>query len=257
MTDAAELVHLEIESGIATITLDSPRNRNALSAQLRGELQTHLTTAIDSDAVRAIVLTHTGTVFCAGMDLKESRGASASEQGVNDFPDTLRLIWTSPTPVIARLAGPARAGGVGLVSACDLAIAADTVTFAFSEVRIGVIPALISVPLVPKVQPTALHELFLTGEAFDARRAAEIGLITKAVPADGLDAEVERYAEMLRLGAPSALAATKLLLRGDSARSMSDDLAAMTTVSAERFASEEGQEGIRAFTEKRKPSWAV
>ncbi|WP_028938681.1 enoyl-CoA hydratase-related protein [Pseudonocardia spinosispora] len=251
-----ELVHLEIESGIATITLDSPHNRNALSAQLRGELHAHLTSAIDSDAVRAIVLTHTGTVFCAGMDLKESRGASASEQGVADFPETLRLIWTSPTPVIARLAGPARAGGVGLISACDLAIAADTVTFAFTEVRIGVVPAVISVPLVPQVQPAALHELFLTGETFDARRAAEIGLITKAVPADGLDAEVTRYAEMLRLGAPSALAATKVLLRGSAARTMSDDLAAMAEVSAERFASEEGQEGIRAFMEKRKPSWA-
>lgn len=253
MTD--ELVHLEIDSGIATITLDSPRNRNALSTQLRRELQRHLDTAIAADEARVIVLTHTGTVFCAGMDLKESRGASAAEQGVNDFPDTLRAIWTSPTPVIARLAGPARAGGVGLVAACDFAVAAEQVTFAFSEVRIGVVPALISVPLVPKVAPAALYELFLTGEAFGAARAAEIGLVTSAVSADTLDAEVARYAEMLRLGAPGALAATKQLLRGPSSRTMADDLAAMTTFSAERFASAEGQEGIRAFTEKRSPSW--
>jgi methylglutaconyl-CoA hydratase len=252
---STEVVHLEVDSGIATVTLDSPHNRNALSAQLRGELQAHLIAAIDSDEVRTIVLTHTGTVFCAGMDLKESLGADAADQGVNDFPDTLRLIWTSPTPVIARLSGPARAGGVGLVSVCDLAIAEEEVTFAFSEVRIGVVPALISVPLVPQIQPSALHELFLTGEPFDARRAAEIGLITKAVPAEHLDDEVRRYTEMLRLGAPGALAATKLLLRGPTARTMSDDLAAMTMVSAERFASEEAQEGIRAFTEKRKPSW--
>src|ERR1700754_623102 len=144
MTGPAELVHLEIDSGVATITLDSPTNRNALSRQLRRELQAHLRTAIESDEARVIVLTHTGTVFCAGMDLKESRGPSAGEQGIQDFPDTLRLIWTSPTPVVARLSGPARAGGVGLVAACDLAVAAEEVTFAFSEVRIGVVPAVIS-----------------------------------------------------------------------------------------------------------------
>jgi methylglutaconyl-CoA hydratase len=255
MTD--ELVHLEIDAGIATITLDSPANRNALSTQLRRELRDHLDTAIGSDRARVIVLTHTGTVFCAGMDLKESRGASAAEQGVNDFPDTLRRIWDSPTPVIAKLAGPARAGGVGLVAACDLAVAAEPVTFAFSEVRIGVVPAVISVPLIPQVQPAALYQLFLTGESFDARRAAEIGLITSAVPADAVDAEVQRFADMLRLGAPGALAATKELLRGPVSATMADDLAAMTTLSAARFASEEGQEGIRAFVEKRKPSWAV
>jgi methylglutaconyl-CoA hydratase len=255
MTD--ELVHLEIDAGIATITLDSPANRNALSAQLRGELRDRLDTAIKSDQARVIVLTHTGTVFCAGMDLKESRGANAGTQGVNDFPDVLRLLWDSPTPVIARLAGPARAGGVGLVAACDLAVAVEQVTFAFTEVRIGVVPAVISVPLIPRVQPAALYQLFLTGEAFDARRAAEIGLISRAVPAEALDAEVLRYAEMLRLGAPSALAATKELLRGPASRTMGEDLAAMTKLSAARFASEEGQEGIRAFVEKRPPSWAV
>jgi methylglutaconyl-CoA hydratase len=257
MTEPAELVHLEIDSGVATITLDSPANRNALSSQLRRELQAHLRTAIESEDTRVIVLTHTGTVFCAGMDLKESRGASAAEQGPRDFPDTLRLIWTSPTPVVARLAGPARAGGVGLVAACDLAVAVEDVTFAFSEVRIGVVPAVISVPLIPQVQPAALHELLLTGEAFDARRAAAIGLISSAVPAAALDAEVRRYTDMLRLGAPGALAATKQLLRSRSASTMADDLAAMTALSAERFASEEGQEGIRAFVEKRPPAWAA
>jgi methylglutaconyl-CoA hydratase len=251
-----ELVHLEIDAGVATVTLDSPRNRNALSAQLRTELRAHLDTAIASDEARVVVLTHTGTVFCAGMDLKESRGASADNQGVNDFPDTLRAIWNSPTPIIARLAGPARAGGVGLVSACDFALAADAVTFAFSEVRIGVVPAVISVPLVPQVNPAALYELFLTGESFSAARAADIGLITRAVPEPELDSEVGRFTDMLRLGAPGALAATKELLRGPAARTMAEDLAVMTKLSAERFASEEGQEGIRAFVEKRKPSWA-
>jgi methylglutaconyl-CoA hydratase len=124
-------------------------------------------------------------------------------------------------------------------------------------VRIGVVPAVITVPLVPKVTPTALHELFLTGEPFDARRAAEIGVITRAVPAAGLDDEVRRYTDMLRLGAPGALAATKELLRRRVTATMADDFAAMTEFSAERFASEEGQEGILAFAEKRKPSWVA
>jgi methylglutaconyl-CoA hydratase len=149
-----------------------------------------------------------------------------------------------------------RAGGTGLVAACDLAVAAEGVNFAFTEVRIGVVPAVISVPLVPKVLPTALHELFLTGETFDAHRAAAIGLITSAVPASGLDDEVRRYTGMLRLGAPGALAATKELLRRPATATMVNDYAAMTEFSAARFASEEGQEGIAAFGEKRPPSWA-
>ncbi len=118
-----ELVHLDTTAGVATITLDSPANRNALSAQLRRELLAHLDTAIADAAARVIVLTHTGPVFCSGMDLKESRGAGAQDQGVNEFPAILERIWTSPTPVLARLAGPARAGGVGLVAACDIAVA--------------------------------------------------------------------------------------------------------------------------------------
>src|SRR5690606_37634173 len=208
-----ELVHLDVAAGVATITLDSPANRNALSAQLRRELLAHLQTAIDDPGARVIVLSHTGRVFCSGMDLKESRGAGAQDQGVNQFPAILERIWSSPTPVVARVAGPARAGGVGLVAACDIAVAAEDATFAFSEVRLGLVPAVISVTVLPRLLPRAAHELLLTGETFDGRRAARIGLVNSAVPADGVDAEVTRYAEMLRLGAPGALAATKELLR--------------------------------------------
>ncbi len=249
-----ELVHLDVAAGVATITLDSPDNRNALSAQVRRELLAHLDTAIGDDAVRVLVLTHTGRVFCAGMDLKESRGAGAQNQGVNEVPAILGRLWASPKPVIARVAGPARAGGVGLVAACDIAIAAQGATFAFSEVRIGVVPAVISVTVLPRLLPRAAHELFLTGETFDAARAVTVGLVNASVPADGLDAEVARYAEMLRLGAPGALAATKAMLQ---APGMEDRFAAMQELSAGFFAGEEGQEGIRAFAEKRTPAWAV
>ena len=254
---ADELVHLDVERGAATITLDSPANRNALSAQLRRELLAALDAAIADPAARVIVLTHTGPVFCAGMDLKETRGASADQQGIMEFPAILERIWTSPTPVLARLAGPARAGGVGMVAACDIAVAADTTTYAFSEVRIGVVPAVISVTVLPRLTTRAAHELFLTGETFDAARAVGIGLLTAAVPADALDAEVDRYVGMLRLGAPGALAATKQLLLDAPTGSMSERFAAMQRLSAGFFAGEEGQEGMRAFAEKRPPSWAT
>jgi len=248
-------VHLGVEHGVATITLDSPANRNALSARLRRELRDHLRTTADDEAVRVVVLSHTGTVFCAGMDLKESRGASSSEQGVNEFPQILELIWTHPKPVVARLAGPARAGGVGIVAACDIAVAAEEVGFAFTEVRIGVVPAVISVTVVPRLLPRAAHELFLTGETFDAHRAAAIGLINSAVPAERLDEEVRRYTGMLALGGPTALAATKAMLRRPRPASMTEDFADMLALSTRHFAGEEGQEGIRAFAEKRPASW--
>ena len=252
---ADELVHLGVERGVATITLDSPHNRNALSAQLRRELRDHLAATADDPATRVVVLTHTGPVFCAGMDLKESRGAGAADQGVNEFPQILELIWTHPKPVVARLAGPARAGGVGIVAACDIAVAAEEVSFAFTEVRIGVVPAVISVTVLPRMLPRPAHELFLTGEQFDARRGVEVGLLNSAVPAGRLDDEIRRYCDLLALGAPGALAATKAMLRREPAPSMAADFDAMLRLSARHFASTEGQEGMRAFAEKRAPSW--
>ncbi|MFC6090624.1 enoyl-CoA hydratase-related protein [Saccharothrix lopnurensis] len=252
---ADELVHYGVRRGIATITLDSPRNRNALSRQLRAELTAHLDTATADDAVRVVVLSHTGPVFCSGMDLREAGGASADQQGVNEFPAILERLWTSPKPVVARLAGPARAGGVGLVAACDIAIAVDTATFAFSEVRIGVVPAVISVTVLPRLLPRAAHELFLTGETFAAPRAAAIGLINSAVPAEGLDDEVTRYTDMLALGAPGALAATKRVLREPRAEDLGVAFADMLELSARHFGGPEGQEGIAAFVAKRPPSW--
>ncbi|MFC5287511.1 enoyl-CoA hydratase-related protein [Actinokineospora guangxiensis] len=252
---ADELVHYEISRGVARITLDSPHNRNALSAQLRRELRAHLASAVEDDAVRVIVLDHTGPVFCAGMDLKEAGGASATEQGVNEFPAILEQIWTSPKPVVAKLGGPARAGGVGIVAAADIAVAAEDATFAFTEVRIGVVPAIISVTVLPRLLPRAAHELFLTGEKFDAHRAVEIGLLNAAVPANKLDDQVEYYTDMLALGGPNALSATKAMLRRQRPSDMSSDFADMLALSARHFASEEGQEGISSFAEKRPARW--
>ncbi|APU16928.1 MULTISPECIES: enoyl-CoA hydratase-related protein [Actinoalloteichus] len=249
------LVRHRVADGTATITLDSPHNRNALSARLRRELRDLLIADIADESVRVIVLDHTGPVFCSGMDLRESRGAGAADQGVNEFPELLELIWTSPTPVVARLAGPARAGGVGLVAAADIAVAADTATFAFSEVRLGVVPAVISVTVLPRLAARAAHELFLTGETFDAARAVDIGLLNSAVAAEDLDAEVSRMTRMLAAGGPAALAATKAMLRSPRSGRLTEEFADMLALSARHFAGAEGQEGMRAFAEKRPPSW--
>jgi methylglutaconyl-CoA hydratase len=243
-----ELVHLSVLSGIATITLDSPANRNALSTPVRAQLLDALERAAD-DSVRVVVLDHTGPAFCAGMDLTEA------PEAVNELPHILERMWTHPKPVVAKLAGHARAGGIGLLAAADIAVAAAHTTFAFTEVRLGVVPAVISVTVLAQLLPRAAHELFLTGETFDATRARAIGLLNSAVPADQLDDEVNRYTGMLLKGGPQALALTKQLLRRSSEPTMAREFAAMLELSAARFASAEGQEGIRAFAEKRPASW--
>ena len=253
-----ELVHLEIASGVATITLDSPQNRNALSRQFTAELAAHMDAAIRDSAVRVIVLTATGTVFCSGADLKEQR--EANQAGGNTGPTALAPIleamWDAPKPVVGRINGAARAGGMGLVAACDIAVGVEDSTFAVNEVRIGVIPAIISVVLVRKLSMPTTMQLFLTGETFSGARAAEIGLLNEAVPAADLDASVGRYLDALRMGAPQAVAGAKRLVREVPAMEMHLAFEQMAKRSAVHFASAEALEGMTAFAEKRPPAWA-
>ena len=253
----SELVHRETAGGVATITLDSPHNRNALSRQLTAELEAHVRAAIADPASRVIVLTGSGTVFCSGADLKEQREANqaGAPTGPTALSPILEAIWHSPKPVVGRINGPARAGGLGLVAACDISVAPAETTFAVNEVRIGVIPAIISVVLLRKLTITTAMELFLTGEAFTGARAAEIGLLTAAVPAPDLDAAVGRDLEALRLGAPNALAGAKRLVREVPAMEMHQAFAEMARRSAEHVASPEALEGMTAFAEKRPPAW--
>lgn len=190
----------------------------------------------------------------ATTDLKEARQPRGQEGSTDDFVAVLGALWASDKPVVARLAGPARAGGLGLAAVCDFVVAADTTTYAFSEVRLGVVPAVISVPLRQRVSASDLHRLFLTGEVFDAHHAVKIGLLTAAVPQDALDDEVRRLTDLLSLGGPAATAATKRLLR-PSAAAFVDELRAMQALSQTYFSSPEGQEGMRAFAEKRPASW--
>ena len=251
-----ELVHGKVADGVATITLDSPANRNALSARLLRELAVHLDAALGRADARVVVLTHTGPAFCAGMDLREAGGAGAGDQAVAALPGVLETLWTASVPVVARLAGAVRGGGIGIVAACDIVLAAPEVTFAFPEVRLGVVPAVVSATVLPRLRPRDAQELFLTGEGVDAARAAEIGLVSRAVDGlDALDAEVDRIVAMLRLGAPGAVAATKAMLRRGRP-SLAADLEELSALSAAHFAGAEGQEGIRARAERRPPSWA-
>lgn len=254
------LVRLEIADGVARIVLDSPRNRNALSRALRAELRQAWRSALADPAVRVLVLTHTGPVFCAGMDLKETAVEQPGSEGVRELPELLQLVARSPKPVIAALAGPARAGGIGLAAAADLVVAAPTATFAFSEVRIGLIPAVISVPVLDRMHPVIARELLLTGEVFDAATALRAGLLNAvaddAGPASGAGVQrvVDGWVTALKAGGPTALAGTKALLRrgfDDSDERYAD----LLELSARQFSSDEAREGATAFAQKRAPAW--
>jgi methylglutaconyl-CoA hydratase len=242
--------------GVTTLTLDSPANRNALSTALAGRLEAALAAAVADPTVRVLVLSHTGPVFCSGADLAETAAAGADTRlPVEALADLIAALWECPKPVVARLAGPARAGGIGLVAAADIAVCADSATFAFTEVRLGVVPAVISATVLRRMSPRAAAELYLTGEVFDARRAAEAGLVTAAVPAERLDAVVERHCAALARGGPQALAGTKQLLRRAPAATVRADLDHLTTYSAGFFRSAEGREGVAARRERRDPAW--
>ena len=250
------LVRTVTAAGVTTLTLDSPANRNALSTPLMREFLEGLTAALTDTAVRAVVISHTGPVFCSGADLKETAEARANGRVPAEMlADVLAAIWEYPKPVLARIAGPARAGGLGLIAAADIAVCAREATFAFSEVRLGVIPAVISATVLPRLAPRAAAELYLTGDVFDGAKAAQIGLVTAAVEADGLDDAVRAYCDSLVKGGPLALAGTKQLLRRPTAESIRADLADLSARSAGYFRSAEGREGVAAFREKRPPSW--
>jgi enoyl-CoA hydratase len=249
------LVQYGVDRAIATITLDSPANRNALSAQLVDELSAHLSSAAADDDVRAVVLTHTGTVFCAGADLKEQATEGGPEQGTRRMLGLLRSIVELPKPVVARIDGAVRAGGIGIVGACDIAIASSGSSFAFTEVRLGLAPAIISLTTLGRLTERAAARYYLTGERFDARTAADCGLITLAT--DELDAETAGMCDALRTCSPQGLAATKPLttrLVRAAFDQQADDLQAL---SAQLFGSDEAREGMLAFLQKRPPRWAA
>ena len=243
------LVHCTVDRGVATITLDSQENRNALSRGLLADLHAALDRT-EADDVRAVVLTHAGPSFCAGADLKERRDGPADS---TPMVDAMRRLSDHRVPTIAAVTGAVRAGGIGLMASCDIVVVASATTFAFTEVRIGVAPAIISVPIVRRVTPTALAMPFLTGAPFDAHEARRIGLVDVAT--DDVRAVVDHLTEGVLLGAPRAVAETKALLRRVPTLGRDEAYDEMRVLSETLFSSADAQEGMRAFAERRAPAW--
>ena len=248
------LVRYAVERGVATLTLDSPHNRNALSSRLVAELGQGLDRAGADGSVRAVVLTHTGGVFCAGADLSEASAGDPTSTP-RKLVDLMRALAELPKPVVAKVDGHVRAGGLGLLGACDLAVAGPKSTFAFTEVRLGLAPAVISLSLLPRLDPRAAGRWYLTGETFDAAEAARIGLITEA--AEDVGAAVGPLLDALRKASPQGLAETKKLVTAQVLRSIEQDGEGLVAQSARLFGSDEAREGMRAFLERRPPKWAA
>ncbi|MGD0083136.1 MAG: enoyl-CoA hydratase-related protein [Acidimicrobiales bacterium] len=268
------LVEADLRNGVMTITLADEEHRNALGRQLTGELVAALDRADHDPEVRVVVLTNSGSVFCAGANLAERaadpsaadpNAADPSAASTSDAADTqvssvnplalFRRFRHSPKPYVGRIAGHCVAGGVGLAAALDISIAADHARFGFTEVRVGVAPAMISVICLPKMRLADARAAFLRGHRFPAAEAVRMGLLNGAVPADQLDAEIDAIVSDLLAGEPNAIAASKQLI--DVVPTLPEDDAFRWTaeLSARLFASDEAREGMTAFLEKRPASW--
>jgi enoyl-CoA hydratase len=250
------LVRYEVAAQVATLTLDSPTNRNALSAALVAELTGALQRAGSDTDVRAVRLTHHGRVFCAGADLTQA-GTGSMVEATTAIMTMLTTIVELPKPVIAQITGHVRAGGMGIVGACDLAVASESASFAFTEARIGVAPAIISLTTLDALTPRAAARYYLTGETFDASEAARIGLLTAAATTETIGAVTDALLGLIRHTSPQGSAETKRLQTADRRARLARDAQAMVDLSAGLFASPEAQEGIRAFLDKRLPAWRL
>ncbi|MFB3820110.1 MAG: enoyl-CoA hydratase-related protein [Candidatus Methylomirabilales bacterium] len=243
------------------VTLNRPGVRNALDERMVAELTGWAEGAARGGAVRAAVLAGAGPVFCAGADagwLARSAGYPPEENA----RDAARLaamfqaLDRLPFPLLGRVHGAALGGGTGLAAVCDIVVAEEQAVFGCTEVRLGIVPAIVSPYLLPKIGPSAARELFLTGTRFSAARARDIGLVHAVVPSSRLDPAVEEYLRDIRAGAPGAVAAAKALIARVPSLPPAEAVQATIQEMAERRAAPEGQEGLRAFLEKRKPAWA-
>jgi enoyl-CoA hydratase/carnithine racemase len=245
-----ELVTVDVADDVATITMDSQSNRNALSRQLVAELHESIDSAERAD-VRAIVLRHEGPAFCAGADLKERANGAADSAS---FPDLLTRLMDTPRPTIAAVDGAVRAGGIGLMASCDLVVVDSSTTFALTEVRIGVAAAIISVPILRRVPVARITSAFLTGEPFDADEARSMGLVSHV--SDDVGGTVTALVDGIRAGAARAVAETKGLLHLVPTLERDEAFRRMTELSNDLFNGPDAAEGMAAFRERRPPSWS-
>jgi methylglutaconyl-CoA hydratase len=257
----SSLIHYEVQGPAAIITLNRPAQRNALSRALIAALTEAFRRAADDPAARCVILTGAGRTFCAGMDLEElAEGFADKHQAESVWEDALRLatlfdiIYTLPKPTIAAANGAAVAGGAGLVTVCDLAVAADHARFGYPEVRRGLVAAMVMPHLLRHVGERMARFLLLTGELIDARDACRVGLINEAVSGTEVLDRAKRWAHWLAEGGPQALAQTKSLLRQFSRQVLSLEEAAKA--SAVPRLTRECQQGLEAFFAKQPPPWA-
>lgn len=248
------VVETDLTAGVMTITLADEQNRNTLGAELVAELVAALDAADSDPAVRVVVLTNKGRVFCAGANLAE-RSADAGGR-VPDPGELFGRFRRSPKPYVGRIAGHCVAGGMGLAAAMDISVAVQDARFGFTEVRVGVAPAMISVLCLPKLRAADARAAFLRGHRFPATEAVRMGLINAAVPADRLDEEIQVIVSDILAGGPHALAAAKQLLAEVPEMTVDEALEWTSRLSADLFGTAEAKEGMTAFLEKRPPSWA-
>lgn len=249
MTD--ELVHYDVTGALATVTLDSPHNRNALSRQLVAELVGHLEAAEADPDVRVVLLRSADRVFCSGADLSEATTVGM-EEGARQIVELQRLVVTMSKPVVTCVLGAVRAGGIGLVAASDVAIVAEDASFALTEVKLGLAAAIISLTVHHRMHPRAAALTTLGGEVFGGTEAAAYGLVTTAVPADRLDEEVVRVCDSLATGAVQGLRESKAILNRDLVARIDAHGEEMTALSARLFASDEAREAMTAFLDRKK-----
>ena len=250
-------VDVTTDDGVMTITLDDQATRNALSPDLVAAVRDAITAANADAAVRVIVLTNRGSVFCSGANMKHQSSDEGRESGRvgGGFEDLLLDMMQSSTPIVGRIAGHALGGGVGLAAACDISVADADAKFGFTEVRLGLSPAIISVVCLPKMRGGEAMEAFLRGNRFDGVHAAALGIVNRAVTADDLDAAISEIVADLLLGGPSGIASSKRLVREVPEMAMAEAFRWTAALSADLFAADEGREGMSAFIEKRDPGW--
>ena len=258
-----QTLQLTVNGALATITLDRPDVRNAFNETTIADLTHAFASLGDNDLVRAIVLAANGPAFCAGADLNWMKKMALYTHAENladaqQLAVMLRTIYACPKPVLAKVQGDCYAGGMGLVAACDIVVAAEEVHFCLSEVKLGLIPATIAPYVIKAIGEQAARRYFLTAERFDAHEAHRIGLAHEVVAAADLDDKVAALAKALLANGPQAVRQAKTLVRDVAGRPVTDALVADT---AERIAhiraSNEGREGVLSFLEKRKPEWLV
>lgn len=250
-------IQIRNENGVARVTLARPEVRNAFNAEVIRELRDAFAGLSTDETVRAVVLAGDGKTFCGGADINWMRGALdlSYDENVADaeaMSDMFRAIDRSSKPVIGRIHGAALGGGAGLTAVCDIAIAAEQTIFGFTEVKLGIIPAVISPFVLAKIGVSHARALFVTGERFNAQRALAIGLVHEVVALDALDAAVDRILGELRSAGPNAVAAAKALIARVSAANYDETRAITAAAIAEQRVSDEGQAGLRAFLERTK-----